>query len=265
MTSLEEGGRTCARTGVRLVPASGGHAFRVAKDRGRPALEGYPNSDVGPLPTGVPDRRGRWDTVGSTVYFADTPQTAFAEVLAPMRVDRLRLAVAAGRAGYSVEEYVEAVLGQSAENDVDRPWSVSCRWQYARSIYQVWMPTSGWWVQIDHADTLMAIQAAQPSIPGLPDDLWSGALESADRGVTTLVAEWIRGLELDDGTRPLGIWFQSRTLMGRCWAWWDRRGDDGLSPGENDPRLLGSTNVDTPALREVAAVFDLPVLDGKPF
>lgn len=265
MTSLEAGARTCTATGVRLVPASGGTVYRVAKDRGRAALEGYPNTDVGQLPVGAPDRRGRWDTIGSTVYFADTPQTAFAEVLAPLKLNRQRLAVAAERAGYAtVEAYAAAVLKHAAENEVDRPWAISCRWQYARSVYRVWMPTRGWWVQVDHPDTLQVIQRAQRTIPGLPDELWSSHLENADRGVTTLIAEHIRGLELDDGSRPLGIWFQSRTLIGRCYAWWDRRGDDGMPPGDDDLRLLGSTNVDVSAMREIAGKFDLPVLTGKP-
>jgi hypothetical protein len=211
------------------------------------------------------DRRGRWDTVGRTVYFADSPQTAFAEVLAPLMLNRARLAVAAERAGYAgVEEYAAHVLGQAADNDVDRPWAISCRWQFVRSIYHVWMPTRGWWVQIDHADTLRAVQRAWRTVPGLPEQLWSGDLESADRAVTTLVAEHLRGLDLDDGSRPLGIWFRSRTLVGRCYAWWDRRGDDGLPPGDDDPRLQRSTNVDVPAMREMAERFGLRVLRGKP-
>jgi len=264
VTSLDAGARTCTATDVRLVPASGGTAYRVAKGPSRAALEGYPNSDVGELPRGTQDRRGRWDTIGSTVYFADSPQTAFAEVLAPLRSNRLRLAVAATRSGYaSVEEYVGAVLGQSAENNVDQPWAISGRWQFARSIYHVGMPTDGWWVQIDHADTLQAIQRALHTTAGLPGDLWSADLENGNRAVTTVIAEHIRSLELDDGKRPLGIWYQSRTLIGRCYAWWDRRRDDSLGLGGNDPHLEHSTNVDTPALREVAGRFDLPVLVGK--
>lgn len=263
MTSLDTGARTCTDTGVRLVPASGGRAYRVAKDRGRAALEGYPNSNVGELPRGTPDRRGRWDTIGSTLYFADSPQTAFAEVLAPLKSNRHRLEVAATRSGYaSAEDYVSAVFGQSAENNVDKPWAISGRWQLARSIYHVGMPTDGWWVQIDHADTLQALQRALHTT-GLPRDLWSADLENANRAVTTVIAEHIRRLELDDGQRPLGIWYQSRTLIGRCYAWWDRRRDDGLGLGANDPRLEYSTNVDTPALREIADRFDLPVLAGK--
>lgn len=264
MTSLDAGERTCTDTGVRLVPASGGRAYRVAKDRGRTALEGYLNSDVGELPRGTPDRRGRWDTIGSTLYFADSPQTAFAEVLAPLKSNRLGLEVAATRSGYtSVEEYVSAVRGQSAENNVDKPWAISGRWQLARSIYHVGMPTDGWWVRIDHADTLQALQRALHTTAGSPGDLWSADLENDNRAVTTVIAEHIRSLELDDGKRPLGIWYQSRTLIGRCYALWDRRRDDGLGLGENDPRLEHSTNVDTPALREIANRFDLPKLAGK--
>jgi hypothetical protein len=180
MRTLEAGARTCTVTGVRLVPASGGTVYRVAKDRGRAVLEGFPNAHVGALPPGTVDLRGRWDTFGRTVYFADSPQTAFAEVLAPLMLNRSRLAVAAARAGYTgVEEYAAHVLGQAADNDVDRPWAVSCRWQFVRSIYHVWMPTRGWWVQIDHADTLRAVQRAWRAVPGMPDP--AGAIRRPGR------------------------------------------------------------------------------------
>ncbi|HEY0186984.1 MAG TPA: hypothetical protein VGC67_05805 [Cellulomonas sp.] len=174
-------------------------------------------------------------------------------MLAPLKTNRERLAVAAERAGYrDVEEYAADVLAQAGENDVDQPWAISYRWQSARSIYHAWMPTRGWWVDIDHPDRLQAVQRASRAIPGSPDEIWSADLESADRTVTTLIAEHLRGLELDDGTRLLGIWYRSRTLVGRCYAWWDRRGDDGLAPGDDDPRLQGSTNVDAAATREIA-------------
>lgn len=264
MIPNEAGERSCSATGLRLIPARGETAYRVAKDRGRPALEGFPNTEVGALRPGTIDRRGRWDTIGSTLYLADSPQTAFAEVLAPLRINRERLRLAAERSGYTdVDTYANEILHQAVENDVDRPWAISCRWQFARSIYQLTLPSNGWWVRIDHPDTLLAAQEAGRTTPGLTTDIWSGDIEGSERAVTTLIAEYIRGVVLDDGSRPLGIEYRSRTLIGRCYAWWDRRGDDGLPPGADDPRLEHSTNVDTPALREIAATFGLPVLEGR--
>lgn len=97
--------RTCTSTGLRLVAAGGETAFRVAKDR-HGALSVLPNSHVGPLPIGtdpsVGDRRGRFDTVGSTVYLADSRRCAYAEVLIGFRQKRAAIAkVAAFRLGWT--------------------------------------------------------------------------------------------------------------------------------------------------------------------
>lgn len=263
----EPDGRTCTATGLRLLMADGATAYRVAKDRGRPALEGYLNGVVGPLPASQPEMRGRWDTIGSTVYFAATPECAFAEVLAPLVANRARLTVAAERAGYaSADEFAYAVLHQSADLEVDRPWAISGAWQYARSLYYVTMPTAGWWIQVDHPDSLDALRRQAFGL--LPDhpfgELWASHLEGDNRALTTSLANHIRNLVLDDGSEPLGISYRSRTLYGRCFAWWDRRGDMGLGPGLNDPYLARSTNVDTPELRVVARRLGLPILPGRP-
>ena len=74
----------------------------------------------------------------------------------------------------------------------------------------------------------------------------------------------MRNVLLDNGSFPLGISFRSKTEYGRCWAFWDRRADDGLTPGDNDPASAGSTNIDTDAFRQVAADFRLPILPGRP-
>lgn len=267
MTPVSAGSRTCHATGLRLVPATRQLAYRVAKDRGRPALEGYPNEVVGPLPTVGRDLRGRWDTIGSTVYFADSPECAFAEVLSYLRFNRVALTKAARRAGYDdVDEYAAQIGREAAENEVDQPWAISCRWQNARSLYHVWLPGSDWWVQIDHPDTLDVLRHTLVDLGAdqLVDDLWADDLLNTNRAVTTLLAEHIRNLMLDDGSEPLGINYPSRTLHGRCYAWWNRRGDLGLGPSGDDPYQHHSTNVDVPAMRTIAAAYDLPILEGKP-
>lgn len=90
MTSIAAGSadRTCHRTGLGLVAADGTDAWRIAKDQ-YVATSGVAgvlvNDRIGPLPHDVPDRRGRYDTLGRTVYVADSPTTAIAEVLQPFR------------------------------------------------------------------------------------------------------------------------------------------------------------------------------------
>ena len=88
-------------------------------------------------------------------------------------------------------------------------------------------------------------------------------LEGEDRTLTTVLAEHIRNLLLDNGSEALGINFPSKTGYGRCWAFWDRRADLGLGRGANDPRQVTSDNVGTdPAFLKVAGEFGLPILPG---
>ena len=74
----------------------------------------------------------------------------------------------------------------------------------------------------------------------------------------------MRSQILFDGSLPLGIQFTSKTGYGTCWAWWDRRADDGLMPGMNDPKTIEDLNVDGEAFRAVTTDWKLDVLPGKP-
>ncbi|GAA4424038.1 hypothetical protein GCM10023169_20380 [Georgenia halophila] len=224
------------------------------------------NAHVGPLPENSADRRGRFDTIGRTVYFAEHETTAFAEVLQPFRARRIALQADADAVGLSVDDYVERVQSEATKNGMGRPWAISADWQMSRCVHQVRMPATSWWVQIDHKDTLnrLGLDLAEPlKRLGVPMLTLSGTT-GENRAVTTLLAEHVRGQTLFDGSRPLGIQFVSKTGYGNCWAWWDRRADDGLTPGENDPKTLEDFNVDRPAFRAVTDDWDLEILQGRP-
>lgn len=100
--------RTCTSTGLHLVEASGQRAYRVAKDRYGP-LSVRRNEHVGPLPvTSDPDGgdfRGRYDTLGSTIYLADSRRCAYAEVLNAFRQERVMLARTAQSIGMGLNKY----------------------------------------------------------------------------------------------------------------------------------------------------------------
>lgn len=120
--------RVCPRTGLYLVPARGRDGWRVAQERYTRSggiLAVRVNEHVGPLPAELPDRRGRFDTIGRTVYFAERATTAFAEVLQDFRVARVAVQADADATGLSVEEYITAVGDQAAANGRERPWAVS--------------------------------------------------------------------------------------------------------------------------------------------
>lgn len=260
--------RTCTKTGLRLVAAAGENGFRVAKDR-YGALSVLPNKIVGPLPItptaakASPDHRGRYDTLGSTVYLADSNRCAYAEVLVGFRKDRAAVAKVAESIGWSADHYIAQVLEDARINGVDVPWAVSVDWQMDRSIYEIQMPRSGWWVKMDHPDTLSALERLTPTVPGMTEVLQvltAGSISGENRVVTTLLAEIIRQQVLDDGSESLGISFHSKTLFGRCWAYWDRRFDAGLPPGANDLHQLASLNVGPDLdFSYVADHYDLPL------
>ena len=86
------------------------------------------NSLVGPPSVGSGvvkgDQRGRFDTVGSTVYLADSRRCAYAEVLSGFRKDRLALAKVALSIGWDVDEYIAHVVADARHNGTDVPWSI---------------------------------------------------------------------------------------------------------------------------------------------
>lgn len=259
----------CPDTGLYLVPARGEIGWRVGKEkyvRSSGILSVRVNEHVGPLADDVPDERGRYDTLGRTVYFGKTAQASFAEVLQDIRRKRLAQEADASAAGYAFEEYVDTVNIQADENDVDRAWAISGKWQVDRCLHKVAMPSAGWWVRADHHATInqVATDLAAPLREMKVDLLTLGDLGGETRGVTTLIAEHIRNQNLFDGSRPLGIEFPSKTGYGTCWAWWDRRADDGLTPGTNDPKTLEDLNVNVSSFRKVAADWGLEILPGRP-
>lgn len=138
--------RTCAQTGLRLIAAGGEEAFRIAKDR-HGALSVRKNTVVGPLPISpsatAADRRGRYDTEGSTIYLAEDRRCAYAEVLTGFRQERASVAKAAESIGMTAEDYIVQVAADAAANGVDVPWSVSVDWQMDRSIYRIRLPRMG--------------------------------------------------------------------------------------------------------------------------
>lgn len=267
--SAPPGGIVCSRTGLYLLAAAGESGYRVAKDkyvRQRGVLSTRPNATVGPLPYGTPETRGRFDTVGRTVYFADSQACAFAEVLQGFRKARNALAADAIAIGMDVDEYVELVTKDAINNGRETPWAITCDWQWERSVYKVRMPVEGFWVAVDHPLSLMSIDRhlrGALSLHGVAQ-VTAAHLAGENRSLTTTIAQAIRGLTLDGGHQPLGITFESKTLAGRCWAFWDRRADDALEQGGNDPSHLSDTNVDVPAFRAIAQLYDLPVLPGRP-
>jgi hypothetical protein len=102
-----------------------------------------------------------------------------------------------------------------------------------RELYTISFP-EGWWVDITKMETIAALNGLAEEVDGLPEELTLGHLTGDDRETTTAIATLLRtGLELDDGTVPLGIQFatkhgQPASGGGTCWAYWMRQKDVGL-------------------------------------
>lgn len=258
-----------------LTQADGRTMYRVAKDQyvnSGGILSVLPNNTVGP--TNGADSRGRFDSLGRTVYLADSADCAFAEVLMPFRRRRDALAVDAqaivpepGEPRMTLDEYIEAVTKEAAENDLDAPWAVGAEWQMARSIFSVRMPLVGWWVRIDDARTLDFLsESNRDEMPRLIGDTRSLTLADVtgeNRALTTFLAQRIRTIYLEDGSYPLGIEYPSKSGTGRCFAYFARRLDDGLLPGPDDPAVIASHNVAGRALTERAHAWGIPILPGR--
>lgn len=149
--------RVCPKTGLYLVAATGQDGWRVAQERYTRSggiLAVRANEHIGPLPPEVPDQRGRFDTIGRTVYFAEQATTAFAEVLQDFRAARVGLHADAEAIGMTTAEYMAQVRAEAEINGRERAWAVNAAWQMSRSLHRVAMPATGWWVQIEDMNTL---------------------------------------------------------------------------------------------------------------
>ena len=272
--------QVCPRTGFRLVAAEGQTTYRIAQDRyvsSSGILGVLVNRAVGHLPEGAEDLRGRYDTVGRTVYFATSIDCALAEVLTVFRHNQRALEADAaaiepepGEGPVDVAAYVEAVTKEAVANDRDTPWAITGAWQTARSLLHVRMPLQGWWVRIDHSDTIDAFNASVPpaqlaALRGTGD---MSALTLSDvtgptRALTTHLAEIVRQSVLDDGSLPLGINYPSKTGAGRCLAYWARSLDEGEPGGSDNPAITHSDAVGVPEFYERASRWNLQVLQGR--
>lgn len=167
-------------------------------------------------------------TCGSrTLYLAETRECAYAEVLAYFRRRLGQADVLAKDARFLGLD--PASLSALVEHEWSRrghlpPGYLPAGWRAERSLYQIRLPSSGWWVQLEHPESIAVAEVA------LEDDLASvgvnqldvAVLRGQNRDATVLLASWLCGLTLDDDTTPLGIRYESRHATGIAWACWLR-------------------------------------------
>ena len=218
----------CERSRLNLVRAPSTAVFRVAKN------------SYGPLnpPRREGDDRaawGRFDVAqGRTAYAAASAEAAYSEALAPLRpgLDVLR------------DEPVDVMFPEtSAESprtlleQVEREWreggympvgQVPAVWRHTRTLHRLSLPQDGWFVDVHGPETLAWLrETLGPRLREQHDlgDLTAEQLISSRRDVTTLVAEHLRHVTVEDDAEPYGIRYVSRVGVGwHCWAvWLDQR------------------------------------------
>ena len=196
-------------------------------------------------PAADPNAWGRFDTRdGRTLYVAQPQRCAFQELLAPLRrrlgtVDSL--AKDAQFLGLDADDLAQLVEGEWAERGHMRPGHLPAGWRFERLLYEFQNPPDGWWIDVEHADTIAAISDA---LDGPLAALGVATVDRSlllgpDRQVTVAIASWARQLRLDDGSRPLGITWQSKHGAGRCWAYWMRLVDAGSDAAAEPLTLVG--------------------------
>jgi len=137
-------------------------------------------------------------------------------------------------------------------------------WRHGRELYNLRLPPDGWFIDIGSADTVSAIATAIPkrlASAGITT-LTLGDLYGDNRVVTTLIAHWLRGRALFDGSLPHGIFYRSKFgLDFGCFAIWLRAVDDGKELTSEPTAQIGSREIlrMDPDLKRAAALLGLNV------
>lgn len=256
MSMLDEFTSVCQSTGLAIVESRGQSIFRVAKE------------SRGPL--NPPERSGtdvrtwsRWDTPGRTVYGGSDEKCAFMEVLP--YVSPAPPAVGLTSIFDDVNESDAATLVDQIAKEVPAhggmPFgSLPKGWRDDRRLYELVLPSEGWFIAITADESITAVNAAcRPVLEkwGV-ERLTLSELTRSDamgKSVTTGIATWIRDrITLFDGSRPHGITYPSKWGMSLVnWSVWLRRTDDGVGPDPIGLRAVSDIGRHTPGFIEAAA------------
>lgn len=239
--------RVCESTGLTLTPSQAVQAFRIAKESYGP---------MNPPVRRVGDRGtwGRYDVINHRTIYAGSPQEgSYAESLAFARpaIDvELQDLFDEDDSFGSIED---EVLKEWSERHHMPPGQVAAAWRQERKIHQLELPATGWFVEIETADSIAALTrhlAASLSMAGI-ERLTTAHLRGENRALTTSFAEWIHKQVLDDGSLPLGIVYGSKHDSDwRNWAIWLRAVDDGKSVSSEPTRVLSADLIDDPGHNE---------------
>lgn len=216
--------RTCTSTGLRLLPCQADPGHRIAKST-YPPLSAPLRRDAGPHRS-ERSSWGRYDAVDTqTLYTAQLATGAFAEVLATFKVPLgtgSALEQDARALGLTLEEFLADVASDWEERSFMQTGTLPRSWRDDRTALVITHPHSGWLVDVEHPDTLSALEPSLRThlvVSGY-ESFTTAALRGEDRALTTAIADIIHDVRLDDGTQALGIHFGSKHGESWCRALW---------------------------------------------
>lgn len=249
----------CASTGLDIVASAAQSIYRVAL------------TEYGPLhpplrPGGKPvEKWSRWDTTGRTIYGGSTAVGALVEVLEYITPDPPTTLLTELFDDVSTDD-ADTLAGQIARElpaHGGMPYkSISKGWRQGRSLYEMQLPPSGWFVDITGANSISVVSEHLGSTLltecGVKQLTLSELTSSSEefKKLTTGIATWIRQtVQLEDGERPHGIFYPSKWGSNLAnWAMWLRRTDD--RTGADPVKVLATSGLGrhTGPLVEAAAL-----------
>ncbi len=141
---------------------------------------------------------------------------------------------------------------------------MALRWRDDRRIHRLTLPGSGWFVDVEAAETISAITRRWPGVLAAAgvQQLTTSHLHGEQRQLTTALAEKLRGAVLWDGSLPHGIVYSSKhDASWRCWAVWLRAFDDGKplsnEPTRADTGVVIEAPMNNPPLRRICELFGI--------
>lgn len=238
----------CASTRLNIVASSGQSIYRVARTQYGP-LNPPPRMPGGKLPV---EQWSRWDTAGRTVYGGSTAVGALVEVLEYITPDPPTTLLTDLFDDVSTDD-ADTLAGQIARelpaHGGMQYKSISRGWRQERSLYELQLPPSGWFVDITGANSISVVSEHLRSTLlaecGVEQLTLSELTSSSEqfKKLTTGIATWIRNtVQLEDGERPHGIFYPSKWGSNLAnWAMWLRRTDDGT--GADPVKVLAASGL----------------------
>lgn len=263
------GGGECPKTHLMCRQPPTQKIFRIAK-------RSYGPMNPALRAAGVDvESWGRFDVAGHrTIYGASPTEATYGESLASLRPSPQ---LGTTRLGDLFDPDDELDSDMSLQDAITRDWdgdhrfppgAIAAAWRNERLIYALTPPTNGWFIDLEHARSLRAVEESMGadtlSKLGHTGHLTIGDLRGNNRALTTAIAQWVWEQELESGAAPHGIVYGSKLDSGwRCWAIWLRRVDRGATVDVEPTRSdAGSTILPVnhnDALKTVTDAFGLTV------